>query len=547
MYLASLYTFSSLLPLVAALFVCTLGFFVWLKNTRSSISILFFLYCLVISTWLFGTFKLFNADTDASAIFWDRFIYLGVVFIPIFLYHFGLMYSGIRTQKYVLWVGYALCAFFLTVSQTDLFVQDLFVYAWGVHTRAQVLHHPFLVYFFFYFILFFINLYRQYRHSTGQQKTQARYLLIGFFILDAIGPLAFLPAYGISVYPIIFLSAIPFVLLVAYAMVKYQALNVKILSVEIFSALVTLLFLAEFFLSLTWSELLLRFVALVLVVLFVILLLRSVYSEVSKREKIERLNGELQQATKRIKHKHAQLQKSHQREMEKTQEVLKLKDEFVFIAAHELKAPVFAINGFVQLVEGEMSRIPKIVREYLGNIQEASEHLAKLVNDLLQVAREGAGTMKVEVVAVDLLPILNQVVHEQEVLAKERQISFKLHVPERAQVLADAAKLTEVLTNLVSNAIKYNRDGGSITIDVTEKPRELVVSVADTGYGIPKEQQSKIFGKFFRASGKATQGVVGTGLGLFITKMLVEKMGGNIRFLSVVERGTTFTFTLPRP
>lgn len=539
------FTLASFSPLIGAIFVYTLGFFVWLKNTRSSISILFFLYCFVIASWLFGTFKLFNAQTDVAAIFWDRFIYLGVVFIPIFLFHFGLIYCGITAQQFILRLGYLLSLIFLVFSQTDFFVKDLFYYAWGVHTRAQTLHHFFLIYFFLYFILYFINLFRFYARSTGQLKQQVKHLLIGFFILDAIGPLAFLPAYGISVYPVIFLSAIPFVLLVAYAMVKYQALNVKILSVEVFSALVTILFLAEFFLSLSLEEMALRFVALGLVVFFVIMLLRSVHGEVRKREKIESLNSELQRAGKTLQKQNQELKESKEREIKKAQEVLKLKDEFVFIAAHELKAPVFAIKGFLELVEGEKKKVSKQGQEFLGNIREASEHLNKLVNDLLQVAREDAGTMKVTVVALDVLPIVKQVISEQLVIAKKRKITIEFEAKNHETVFADKDKLTEVITNLVSNAIKYNRDSGTIAISLERKQRRLFVSVADSGHGIPKDQQAKIFGKFYRASGKATEGVLGTGLGLFITKMLVEKMGGKIYFVSVEGKGTTFTFSLP--
>ncbi len=546
MALSTIFTLSSLLPLVGAIFVYTLGFFVWIKKIRDPLSILFFCYCFVISMWLFGTFKLFNAQTDELAIFWDRFIYVGVAFIPIFLYHFGLIYCQVRSQKYVLWFGYLLALIFLSVSQSDLFVKDLFQYSWGVHTRAQVLHHPFLVYFFSYFILYFINLFRYYFRATGETKQQVKYLLIGFFVLDAIGPLAFLPAYGISVYPIIFLSALPFVLLVAYAMVKYNALDAKVLSVEVFSAMVTILFMAEFFLSLSWEESFLRFIALALVVFFVIMLLKSVHGEVSKREKIESLNTDLHKAAKSLEKKNYQLQVSHKREIEKANEVLKLKDEFVFIAAHELKAPVFAIKGFLELAQEPLRKLPKKVREYMANIFDASVHLNKLVNDLLQVARDDAGTMKVDAVSVDVLPIVERILTEQEGVAKKRKIAFVKKISQHPSVLADESKITEVLTNLVNNAIKYNKDGGTLTVTFTPKAHTLEIDVADTGHGIPKDQQAKIFGKFFRASGKATEGVLGTGLGLFITKMLVEKMGGVIAFTSVEGRGTTFTVVLPR-
>ena len=534
----------SMLPLLGAIFAFTLGFFVWIKQPKSPLSILFFLYSSVITVWLFGTFALFNASTDQSAIFWDRFIYAGVMFIPIFLYHFGRIYSEDHTRKFVLHFGYFLAFCFLPITQTDLFVKGLFKYAWGVHTTAQVFHHLFLVYFFAYFILFFVQLYRFYERSVGEKKQQIKFLLIGFLILDSIGPLAFLPAYGISIYPVIFLSAIPFVLLVAYAMVKYQALNLKILSVEVFSALVVILFLYEFFFSVSLAEMLLRFFTLSLVTFFVIMLLRSVREEVRKRERIEQLNKELESVTAKLKTQNQQLKESKARELEKARDVAKLKDEFVFLAAHELKAPVFAIRGFLELVQDDLKKVPKTLRDNLDSIAQASEHLNRLVSDLLQVARNDAGTMAVAVTPISIVKIFDGVLSEQIVLAKKRKIQIEQTIGD-AIVLADENKLKEVLTNLISNAIKYNKPNGTIFVRTKAKNGKCQIEIEDTGYGIPETEQKKIFQKFFRAGGKATEGVLGTGLGLFITKMLVEKMGGTITFTSIENKGTTFKLILP--
>jgi len=534
-----------MLPLLGAIFAFTLGFFVWIKQPKSALSSLFFLYSFAISVWLFGTFKLFNAQTDSAAIFWDKFIYGGVIFIPIFLYHFGVIYCQKKNRETHLQVGYFIAILFFPLLQTDLLVYGLFKYPWGVHTKAGELHHFFLVYFLTYFILFFVDLFKFYRKAEGEKKQQVKYLLIGFFILDSIGPLAFLPAYGISVYPVVFLSAVPFVLLVAYAMVKYQALNLKILSVEVFSALVTFLFFWEFLLSLSLGEMALRFLALASVVFFVFMLQRSVREEVKKRERIEELNIQEEKLTKDLKLQNRKLVASKARELEKAKDVARLKDEFVFLAAHELKAPVFAIKGFLELVQDDVKKVPKDMKENLEAIGQASEHLNHLVGDLLQVARNDAGTIKINLVEISLKEIFDGVVREQQVLAEQRQIRLVSKITD-VYVLGETDKLKEVLTNLVSNAIKYNRPSGDIHLRASTKKEKVIIEVEDSGYGIPQKEQAKIFQKFFRADGKATEGVLGTGLGLFITKMLVEKMGGSISFLSKEGVGTTFTVIMTK-
>lgn len=540
MFIVSMY---SLLPLVGAIFTFALGFFVWSKNYKTPLSILFFLYSSAIAFWLFGTFQLFNAVTDEAALFWDRSIYLGVALIPIFLYHFGLVYSKIKNQQWVLYLGYVLAVFFFSIAHTDYLVADLFRYAWGVHAQAQTLHHFFLLYFFAYFILFFVNLFRSYQKAEGEQKAQIKYLLIGFFILDFIGPFAFLPAYNISIYPVVFLSAIPFVLLVAYAMVKYHALDVKVLSVEVFSALVTILFTWELFLSESIEETMMRTVALAGVLFFVLMLLKSVRSEVRKREQIEQLNKDLNKTTKKLKVQNKKLEESKQREIEKAKDLMKLKDEFVFVAAHELKAPVSAINGFLELTKVKHEKVSKTMQKNLDSIAQASKHLHTLVGDLLQVARNDAGVMNADLAAISLKEMFGHIFDEQTVLAKKRGIDIQSDVADLV-VSADQNKLKEVLTNLVNNAIKYNKENGTIFITVKKKGKRAIVAVRDTGHGIPESEQKKIFQKFFRAGGKATEGVLGTGLGLFITKMLVEKMGGTITFDSVEGKGTTFTVDL---
>lgn len=247
----------------------------------------------------------------------------------------------------------------------------------------------------------------------------------------------------------------------------------------------------------------------------------------------------------RMRERTRQLEEAEKREVEKARQVARLKDEFVYVAAHELRTPVTAIKGFLELVQ-ETKNLPKGVKHNLSAMDIASRQLNQLVNDLLEVARSGAGAMKIEVRPLNLIPLLEMVVDQVSPIAEQKQVKINLDAKgEIPPVLCDSDKLKEVLMNLLSNAIKYNKKKGTVDIIAYPQKPNLIVEFRDTGYGIPKEQQEEIFQKFFRVKLEETRDVRGTGLGLFIARMLVEKMGGRIRFSSVEKKGTTFAFSLP--
>ena len=248
----------------------------------------------------------------------------------------------------------------------------------------------------------------------------------------------------------------------------------------------------------------------------------------------------------RVEERTKELRASQKSELAKAQAVAKLKDEFVFVAAHELRTPVTVIKGFLELVSEAKANFPKDVRDHLSAIASASDNLGQLVNDLLEIARSDADSMKVETSPVDIMPVVKTLVEEVEQLAEKKHVTIEFgHTAKIPMVMGDIGRIKEVLLNLLSNAIKYNRPNGNIEISVIPQTEYVIVEVQDTGYGIPKEQQKRIFEKFFRVANKDTQEVIGTGLGLFITKMLVEKMGGQMTFSSVEGKGSTFSFSLP--
>jgi hypothetical protein len=171
----------SFLPLISAVFVLFLGVFVFLKNRKSKLNIIFFLLTIAFTIWLFSTFMMFISETDDQAIFWDRNVYSGVIFIPILVYHFSLVFSKNKNRKKSLYLGYFIAFIFLVLSRTDYFVADLFKYKWGVHAKAQFFHHFFLIFFSVYSFFFYYNIYRCYRKTKfGIERSQVKYIFIAF-------------------------------------------------------------------------------------------------------------------------------------------------------------------------------------------------------------------------------------------------------------------------------------------------------------------------------------------------------------------------------
>lgn len=223
------------------------------------------------------------------------------------------------------------------------------------------------------------------------------------------------------------------------------------------------------------------------------------------------------------------------------QEQLKLKDEFVFIATHDLATPVTAISGFSALIKARQENLPNEIKSDLDAIDEASNRLKTLVNDLLQVARSDSGTIKVNLVKVDAQEILESAVRQIAPLAKDKKVTVSTALGTHNTISADPIKLAEVFENLLSNAVKYNKEGGSVTITSSVLHNQVTFQFKDTGVGIDEAEQSKVFTKFFRSETPEVRQRPGTGLGLFVVRMLVEKMGGKISFESIKDVGSTFT------
>jgi PAS domain S-box-containing protein len=232
-----------------------------------------------------------------------------------------------------------------------------------------------------------------------------------------------------------------------------------------------------------------------------------------------------------------------------------LKDEFISVAAHELRTPLSAIQGFASMLEvqtalGRGAELVDWQQEAITEIQVATARMDALVNDLLDVTRIQADRLELHLVPLELVAMLRRCLARLRMTAELHTLVLEVEAREAAEPIvleADSMRLEQVFGNLLGNAIKYSPEGGPITVTVrADRAAALVeVRIQDTGIGIPAEQQGKMFQRFARASNVHDHQIAGTGLGLFVCRELVERHGGHIWFNSAEGVGTTFFLTLP--
>jgi PAS domain S-box-containing protein len=225
-----------------------------------------------------------------------------------------------------------------------------------------------------------------------------------------------------------------------------------------------------------------------------------------------------------------------------------MKTEFVSIAAHQLRTPLSAIKWTIRmLLDGDIGHISEEQKELLEKTYESNERMISLINDLLNVTRIEEGRFLYKPEPLQIQKIVEAAIQNSNDLAKMRKINLIFEKPKNVLPLVevDKEKIGLAIQNLLENAIKYTPSSGSIAISLEEKDKSVLFKIKDDGVGIPQNQQSRIFTKFFRGSNVARMETDGTGLGLYTTKNIIEAHRGEIWFESEEGKGTAFYFTVP--
>ena len=225
----------------------------------------------------------------------------------------------------------------------------------------------------------------------------------------------------------------------------------------------------------------------------------------------------------------------------------KVRQDFVANVSHELRTPVASIKGYAETLLGGAMDDRAALKEFLGTIHENSDRLVSLINDLLDLARIESGRMKIVPVAMDAAPVVQRCLNILEKLVLEKRLLVSIDLPaDVSKVLADEARFSQIMLNLLDNAVKYTPEGGAISVKAVKREGMVQFDFIDTGIGIPEQDLPRIFERFYRVDKARSRDLGGTGLGLSIVKHIVLAHGGEVWASSQLGRGTTFSFTLPQ-
>lgn len=381
-----------------------------------------------------------------------------------------------------------------------------------------------------------VTLYLKARRATGERQIQLRLILLGILLmLGMITGTIFVPVLVLgdpSFVPFAPLYVLFFTGLSAYVIFKRKLLNVKVIAAELFSAMLVLINSAQLFLSDSPADFILRLVTLIFVIVFAVLIVKSVLREVRRSEEMRELSSMLAEANEELK------------------QMDQMKSEFISIASHQLRTPISVVKGYLSLIlEDAYGTLSGPLREKLEQMYSMNERLVQMVNNMLNVTRIEKNKLEYVCAMVDVRTVIDQAVDEMGIKARQKRVSvvFAGRSDKPLEAYVDQEKLHEVITNLVDNAIKYSH-GGTIEVAAKAVPkrRAVVITVKDEGIGMTPEEASHMFQKFYRGRDPGVLREAGTGLGLYVCSMFTRSMGGDIWIEKTAPgKGTTVAIAVP--
>lgn len=528
--------FSVMITIVA---IGILGFLVFFSNRKSITNKAFLFFSITTIIWSLLNYLSYQFYSPEIVLWILRFVMFSAVWhsFSIFTLFYVSPYESIYFPMWYKLIVLPLVIFVSFFTLTPLVFEKISVMS-TAGGAEKVVNGPAIAIFGLSVIglIFggFILLVNKILNKKDAEKKQLIFLLIGalsfvalLIIFNFILPAFFNYPYLI---PLSAVFAFPYIAFTSYAILKHGLFNVKVIATELLVFAIWIAVLIEFLMENTLKDRLFTGAIFIFVVVAGIFLIRSVKKEVAQREELEKLSHELQHANAELK------------------ELDKAKSEFISIVSHQLRTPLSITKGYVSMIlEGIYGKITDKLKETLEKVYITNEGLIDLVNNLLDLSRMEAGTIKYEFKDADLVSMVGEIVMELDLEAKHRNLYLKWTKPAEQLPLikADTVKLKQVIEILIENSLKYTPNGG-VEVFVEKKLNSLLFKVKDTGIGINPHELDHLFQKFGRGAEGSKVNVTGVGLGLYAAKQIVLKHGGEIWAESEgVGKGSIFCVSLP--
>ena len=508
-----------------------IGFLVYTYDRKNVTKQWWLLFAVSVSVWGFGSYLISMSATPDEALFWWRIAHFGVILIPssflIFAHYFFGSESKFKTVALL-----TITLFFLFLNSTERLINSVQKMFDSIYYDAPPTSFYILFVIFFGFCMtsvFVLGIRAHIKESDKFKKRQYLYFSVATLIGSIGGSTSFLPVFGIEIYPYLNASIIFFPFIIGYAILRYNLFDLKAVITELLMFLIWILLLLKSIFSSTTQEAVISWLLFVIVVVLGIGLIRSIRKEIETRERIQKLASELSVANEHLKELDAQ------------------KTEFVSLASHQLRGPLTVIKGYgSMLLEGDFGEMSPTVKDSVEKIYKSTQDLVVIVGDYLDVSRIEQGRMQYDFSSFDLKELMCSLVTEFTPSITAAHLTIDFDITERAQnkpfiINADKGKIKQVLSNLIDNSIKYTPNGGIHVWLSHRDEKKALITISDTGVGIHPDVLPKLFNKFLRAPDASKTNILGTGLGLYIARKIVESHDGTIWAESAgIGKGSTF-------
>lgn len=525
-----------LLDFFTFLITTYLGITVYLQDRRSWTNRLFMILAVFIDTYIVVNYLSLHPplQTPENQLMWIRIVIFVCSFIGPTLVLFVCTFPG---KEITLRMRYRLALYSLmTTSALAALTPLVFSSIQYPHGEAVPVPGPGVFIFFLdfagLFLLSSIILLYKYKKAIGEDKARQRVLLFGVlvsFSLMAISTVVFVVIFKTSA--AVFLGPIFSLILMAfisYSIVKHQLFHTKVVATKLLVAIIWIALLSKVFVFQSATELAIDVFILVLVVVFGILLVRSIDREIHQREEVTRLAESLEKANLRL------------------QELDQQKTEFLSIASHQLRTPLSILKGYIELIkDGAYGKPSKKLSRILEDMDESNERLVKLVDEFLDISRIEQGRTKFSFSLHDPVEIVESTLKEIEGRAKDKKLTLAWEKADIGMVLMDDEKIRHVIFNFVDNAIKYS-DRGTVRVSLEKEKDGMALRVEDQGLGFNKTDEVNFYQKFYRGENVKNTNVNGTGLGLYVCRKFIEAHRGYVWATSDgLGKGSEFGFWIP--